>query len=153
MQAKQIKIAKEVNVLHIDPADLKRYWPLVEFMLVEGLKFDGNPCSIKDLRGEIEKGHNQLFMMFGSDDGESYKVFGVFVTRITKLPNFSQVEVILLKGVKRDLWQEQAAETIEGLAKKNNCKRIAVHGRPGWQSFLKGRGWKLNRYLYTKELN
>ena len=33
-------------------------------------------------------------MMFGSDDGEKYKVFGCFVTRIQQLPNFKQVEVI-----------------------------------------------------------
>ena len=41
-------------------------------------------------------------MMFGSDDGEKYKVFGVYVTRVTKLPNYNQMEVILLKGEKRE---------------------------------------------------
>ena len=91
-------------------------------------------------------------LMFGSDDGEQYKVFGVCVTRITALPNFNQCEVILLKGEKRDLWQEELAETIEAVAKENNCKRIAVHARPGWQPFLKTKGWGVKRYLYTKEI-
>ena len=40
-------------------------------------------------------------MMFGSDDGETMKVFGTCVTRITALPNYNQCEVILLKGEKR----------------------------------------------------
>jgi hypothetical protein len=152
MQAKQINIAKEVNVLHIDSNELNKYWPLVEFMLAEGLKYDGNPMSITHLKKEILANTLQLFMMFGSDDAKSYKVFGVFVTRINQLPNFKQIEVILLKGVKRELWQKQAAYTIENLAKNTGCKRIAVHGRPGWESFLKGQGWKVKRYLYTKEI-
>ena len=80
MQAKQIKIAKEVNVLHIEPKSVDRYWTLVEFMLKEGLKYDGHPMSINQLKKFILSGEYQLFMMFGSDDGESYKVFGVFVT-------------------------------------------------------------------------
>ena len=46
MQAKQIKIKKEVNVLHIDNNSLKKYWTLVEFMLKEGLKYDGNPFRV-----------------------------------------------------------------------------------------------------------
>ena len=89
--------------------------------------------------------------MFGSDDGKTVKVFGVFVTRITQLPNFKQVEVILLKGEKRELWQDEVAKGIEILAKQSGCKRIAVHARPGWEPFLKTRGWKVKRYLYTKE--
>ena len=44
------------------------------------------------------------------------------------------------------------ADTIETVAKENNCKRIAVHARPGWQSFLKTKGWGVKRYLYTKEI-
>ena len=41
---------------------------------------------------------------------------------------------------------------IENIAIQNDCKKIAVHGRPGWQSFLKGLGWEVKRYLYTKEI-
>ena len=95
----------------------------------------------------------QLHMMFGSDDGESYKVFGVCVTRIVALPNYKQCEVILLKGEKRNLWQDKLANKIESLAKETKCKRIAVHARPGWQPFLKTKGWDVKRYLYTKEIN
>ena len=151
MVARPIKIAKEVNVLHVEPKAVQKYWSLVEFMLKEGLKYDGYPMSIGHLKDTILKGENQLFMMFGSDDGESYKVFGVFVTRVTQLPNYKQAEVILLRGVKRDLWQKEAAEMIENFAIQHDCKKIAVHARPGWQPFLKTMGWQVKRYLYTKE--
>ena len=153
MLPKKKRIKKEVNVLYIAPNKIEEYWSLVNFMLREGLKYDGDPMSIKDLKDGLLNGAFQLFMMFGSDDGDKYKVFGVFVTRVSVLPNFKQCEVILLKGEKRELWQDEAAQAIENLAIQEDCKRIAVHARPGWQKFLKERDWEVKRYLYTKELN
>ena len=152
MQPNKIKINKKVEVLEVFPNLLDEYWLLVDFMLREGLKYDGDPMSINDLKSFIKEGKMQLFVMFGSDDGKQYKVFGVCVTRITALPNFNQCEVILLKGEKRELWQDDLANTIEGLAKSTQCKRVAVHARPGWQPFLKTKGWDVKRYLYTKEI-
>jgi hypothetical protein len=146
------QIRKEVNVLYIGQNKIEEYWNLVDFMLREGLKYDGNPMNIEDLKENLLDGSFQLFMMFGSDDGEKYKVFGVFVTRIMELPNFRQCEVILLKGEKRELWQDEAADAIENLAIQEDCKKIAVHARPGWKNFLKSKGLEVKRYLYTKEL-
>ena len=146
------KIKKEVSVLYIGQDKIEEYWSLVNFMLREGLKYDGNPMNIEDLKEGLLDGSYQLFMMFGSDDGEKYKVFGVFVTRIMELPNYKQCEVILLKGEKRELWQDEAADAIENLAIQEDCKKIAVHARPGWKNFLKNKQWEVKRYLYTKEL-
>jgi len=152
MQARKIKIKKEVGVLEIYPQTLDTYWDLCEFNLREGLKYDGDPMTIKDLKNCIMDNSMQLYLMFGSNDGRTYKVFGVCVTRIVLLPNFKQCEVILLKGEKRELWQNKLANQIEKLAKDTDCKRIAVHARPGWQPFLKTKGWEVKRYLYTKEI-
>jgi len=152
MEARKIKIKKEIEVLEVYPQTLDTYWDLCEFMLREGLRYDGDPMSIKDLKKCLEDSSMQLHLMFGSDDGEGYKVFGVCVTRIVALPNFKQCEVILLKGEKRNLWQNKLANKIELLAKETKCKRIAVHARPGWQPFLKTKGWEVKRYLYTKEI-
>ena len=150
LAAKTIK--KEVGVLFIEPKRIEEYWPLAEFMIKEGLQYDGNPMSVSEMKKRIKRGEYQLFLIVGSDDGDKYKVFGVFVTTVSTLPNFKQVEVLLLKGEKRELWQDEAADTIEDLAISEGCKKIAVHARPGWQQFLKGKEWKVKRYLYTKEL-
>ena len=37
--------------------------------MLKGLKYDGDPMSITDLKTMIKKGQSQLFIMFGSDDG------------------------------------------------------------------------------------
>ena len=152
MLAKKQNIKSGVDILWIKPKELDKYWSLVQFMIAEGLKFDGNPMDVKKIKHLIAIGEYQLFMMFGSDDGDKYKVFGCFVTRILGLPNFKQVEVILLRGEKRELWQENAARMIEKLGKENKCKRIAVLARPGWKNFLEPFGWKVKRNLYQKDL-
>jgi hypothetical protein len=150
LAAKTIK--KEVGVLFIEPKLIEEYWPLAEFMVKEGLKYDGDPMSVAEMKKRIKRGEYQLHIMVGSDDGDKYKVFGIFVTRIAILPNFNQVEVILLKGEKRELWQKEAAETIEHLAIQHDCKKIAVLARPGWKNFLEPWGWKVKRLMYQKEL-
>ena len=110
MLAKKQNIKQGVNILWIKPEELDKYWSLVHFMIAEGLKFDGNPMDVKKIKHLIETGEYQLFMMFGSDDGDKYKVFGCFITRILSLPNFKQVEVICLKEKKENFgkkkWQE-----------------------------------------------
>jgi hypothetical protein len=152
MLAKKQNIKQGVEILWIKPKELDRYWSLVQFMIAEGLQFDGNPMDISVMRKFIETGEYQLFMMFGSDDGEKHKVFGCFITRLLQLPKFKQVEVILLRGEKRELWQENAARMIEKVGKDNGCKRLAVLARPGWKNFLEPFGWKVKRYLYQKDL-
>jgi hypothetical protein len=152
MRAKPIEIKKEVNVLKIDPKEVDRYWSLVDFMVREGIKYDDDWVTVEEFKDFCKDGSLQLFMMFGSDDGLKHKVFGVFVTRIMVLPKFKQVEVVLLKGEQRELWQDEAAAMIEHLAVQEDCKRIAVFARKGWERFLNGKGWKTRRYLYTKEI-
>ncbi len=42
---------------------------------------------------------------------------------------------------------------IENFAIQHDCKKIAVHARPGWQNFFKTQKvGKVKRYLYTKEI-
>ena len=74
------------------------------------------------------------------------------MTRVTKLPNYKQVEVILLKGEKRELWQDEVEEMLGHIAIQNDCKKIALHARPKLAKFLGDKGYKVKRYLYTKEI-
>ena len=57
MRAKQIKIRKEVSVLYIHPKSVDEYWNLCEFNLREGLKYDGDPMSLAELKKRIKSWH------------------------------------------------------------------------------------------------
>ena len=51
LAAKTIK--KEVGVLFIEPKRIEEYWPLAEFMVKEGLQYDGNPMSVSEMKKEL----------------------------------------------------------------------------------------------------
>ena len=53
MEAKK-QIKRGVEVLEVYPKILDQYWNLCEFMLREGLKYDGDPMSIKELKEYIK---------------------------------------------------------------------------------------------------
>ena len=57
---KKIKLEKHVDVLEITPSIMDDYWLLVEFMLREGLRYDGNPMSIEHLKLLIKEGQNTI---------------------------------------------------------------------------------------------
>ena len=141
MEAKK-QIKQGVEVLEIYPKILDQYWNLCEFMLREGLKYDGNPMSIEDLKEYIKNDKAGLFMMFGSDDGVQYKVFGVCVGRIAELPNYSQYEIIICTGKRRELWEDNLVKEITNFAKLNKCKRMCIMARPGWEKVSKKWGWQ-----------
>ena len=55
MQLNKIKIEKQVDVLELFSSSIDEYWPLVDFMLREGLKYDGEPMTINHLKNCIKK--------------------------------------------------------------------------------------------------
>ena len=82
MQAEKLEqIEKKVSVLPIKPVDVDKCWPLVHFLIAEALKYSGQYADAHHIKEFLVKGEMNLFIMFGSDDGETNKVFGCCVTR------------------------------------------------------------------------
>ena len=151
MQAERL-IEKRVDVLHIHNTDVERFWPLVNFMVAESLKYSGGAYSAYHVKDSLIDGSMQLFLVFGSDDGLKQKVFGCLVTRITDQPNLRQLEGIILTGEKRELWQNEMVSMVEHFAIQNDCKRLCILARPGWSKIVKQYGWKVKNVELQKEL-
>ena len=58
------------------------------------------------------------------------------------LPNFNQYEILICTGKRRELWEDNLVRTITDFAKVNNCKRLSIMARPGWERVSKQWGWK-----------
>ena len=80
--------------------------------------------------------------VFGAAVTEENKVFGICVGRIGVLPNFNQYEILICTGKRRELWEDNLVRTITDFAKVNNCKRLSIMARPGWERVSKQWGWK-----------
>ena len=66
----------------------------------------------------------QLLYDVGSDDGVQYKVFGACSNKNHAVTKLSQVEVILLKGEKRERGKIMQADINESLARETNSKEL-----------------------------
>ena len=45
--------------------------------------------------------------MFGSDEFEENKVFGICIGQNRYMPNYNQYEIIICTGKRRELWEDQ----------------------------------------------
>jgi esterase/lipase superfamily enzyme len=95
----------------------------------------------------------QCWIMFGSDENEENKVFGIGITRISEMPNYSQLEIVICTGKRRDLWEDQFVDTITKFAKANGCKRLCIWARPGWEKVSKKWGWQKKHVQLEKWLD
>ena len=137
---KQIKPL--VSIIPIEPKDVERFWPLCEFMVAEALAFSGKYAESSWVYEELKKDNLQCWLMFGSDESEENKVFGICVGRIAELPNYLQYEILICTGKRRDLWEDTLVRCITDFAQQNNCKRMSIMARPGWEKVSKKWGWK-----------
>jgi esterase/lipase superfamily enzyme len=137
---KQIKPL--VSILPIEQKDIERFWPLAEFMVAEALVFSGKYADSSWVLEELKKNLMQCWIMFGSDESEESKVFGICVGQISELPNYSQYEIIICTGKRRDLWEDELIKNVTDFAQANKCKRLSIMARPGWEKVSKKWGWK-----------
>lgn len=143
MTAKRKKQIKPlVSILPLEPKDIEKFWPLAEFMVSEALQYSGKYADPKDILEWLKKDEMQCWIMFGSDENEENKVFGICIGRIGVMPNYNQYEIVICTGKRRDLWQDNLEAEIVKFAKANTCKRLSIMARPGWEKVTKQYGWK-----------
>lgn len=152
MQVEKI-IKKEIEVLPISPSQIDSVWPLCHFMIAEALQFSGKYAEPKDIKQLLLEGENQLFLIFGSDDGLENKVFGLATTRIFYNPNYPELQGLICTGKKMHLWEQKLIIMLEEFAKLNGCKRIKSLMRPGYKKVMPKYGYKIKHIEFEKELN
>ena len=154
MQAEKLhNIEKKVSVLPIKPTEIEKCWSLVHFLIAEALKFSGQYAEAHHIKELLIKGEMNLFIMFGSEDGDQYKVFGCCTTRLFDNPNYKELQGLICTGSRMHLWEKELIEVLETFAKLNNCKRITALMRPGYKKIMPKYGYKIKHYEFQKELN
>ena len=119
---KQIKPL--VSILPLEPKDVERFWPLAEFMVAEALAFSGKYADSAWVIDELKKDMMQCWIMFGSDEFEENKVFGICVGRIGIMPNYNQYEIVICTGKRRELWEDNLIKLVTDFARLTNVKEL-----------------------------
>ena len=152
MQAEKI-IKNNIEIIPISPNQVEEVWSLVHFMIAEAIKYSGGYAEASHIKDLLSTGENQLFLIFGSEEGENNKVFGVCTTRIFQNPNFSELQGLICTGTKMHLWENKLVHMLETFGKLNGCKRITALMRPGYKKVMPKYGYKIKHVQFEKELN
>ena len=64
-------------------------------MVSEALAFSGKYAESSWVYEQLQKDTMQCWIMFGSDEQEENKVFGICVGRIGEQPNYKQYEILI----------------------------------------------------------
>src|SRR5210317_644750 len=121
---KQIKPL--VSIIPIESKDVEKFWPLAEFMVAEALAFSGKWADSSYFYDELK----------------ANTVFGICIGQIQEQPNYKQYEIIICTGKRRELWEDNIVNEITNFAKLNDCKKLNIMARPGWEKVSKKWGWK-----------
>ena len=151
--AKTARLIKpKVSIVPVLPKDVSKYWPLAEFMIKEALQYSGQYADSKHFYELLLTDQMQLFIMFGNDEHEQNKVFGIAVTRIGVMPNYNQFEIVICTGTRRDIWEDNLIDHLTNFAKQNDCKRICVWAIRGWERISKKWGWEKKHVQLVKDI-
>ena len=137
---KQIKPL--VSILPLEPKDIGKFWPLSRIYGSGSISFFWKVCRIYLGMDELKKDTMQCWIMFGSDESEENKVFGICIGRIGVMPNYNQYEIVICTGKRRELWEDNLITAVTDFATANKCKRLSIMARPGWEKVSKKWGWK-----------
>jgi hypothetical protein len=126
----------------IQPAEINAVWEDVR-ALIEGAcattrgKFDAH-----DIKAGLLTGEDQLWIW------RTATAFAVGITRLANYPKQRVCTLRIVTGNNMEEWAEPCIKTIEKWAKANGCHAMEFQARPGWERFLRPRGYdKTHVYL------
>ena len=115
----------------------------------KALKFSGNHYNLDDVLKQLYEGKAQLWILW--NDKRKTKYQGCIVSKILERPNTKSLNLFIVTGQDRKLWQDKIT-TIEDFAKEKGCSHLETYARPGWSRILKKHNYKTTHYLLEKKL-
>lgn len=106
-------------------------WPLVRDLVDEACKMSGGGYSVADILRFVLQGKMQLWMTQKND-----AVQAVAITQVIDYPQFKVCHFMAVQGEGMKEWTH-LLEEIEIWARQNNCHKMLIAGRAGWERVLK----------------
>ena len=134
----------------IIPTDkIKEVENFVTDSIDKALKFSGNHYNLDDVLKQLYDGTAQLWILWNEKKKTKYQ--GCIVSKILERPNTKSLNLFIVTGRDRKLWQDKIT-TIEDFAKEKGCSHLETYARPGWSRILKKHNYKTTHYLLEKKL-
>ena len=132
--------------------EVDKVWIFVKDYIQNALDRSGGYADHEHIKDQIKKNLMQLWVVWSEKDK---KVYAVGVTELKQYPKYKTINFRILTGEKKDEWVK-FLEPIELWAKQEGVDKMEFYARPGWERFLKNKGYvkthvQLDKFIGDKK--
>ena len=132
--------------------EVDKVWILVKDYIQDALNRSGGYADHEHIKDQIKKNLMQLWVAWSEED---QKLYAVGVTELKEYPKYKTMNFRILTGERMDLWV-QYLEPMEQWAKQQGVDKMEFYARPGWEKFLKTKGYvkshiQLDKFIGDKK--
>ena len=128
--------------------EVDKVWIFVENYIQQALERSGGYADHLHIQDQIKKNLMQLWVAWSEQD---QKVYAVGVTELKQYPKYRTMNFRILTGERMELWTK-FLEPMEVWAKTQGVTKMEFYARPGWERFLKGKGYNKTHVQLDKFL-
>tara|TARA_A100001011_G_C14272151_1_gene827462 strand:- start:1434 stop:1862 length:429 start_codon:yes stop_codon:yes gene_type:complete len=132
--------------------EIDKVWIFVKDYIQKALDRSGGYADHEHIKDQIKNNLMQLWVAWSEED---QKVYAVGVTELKKYPKVKTMNFRILTGEKMNLWVKYL-EPMEEWAKQQGVDKMEFYSRPGWEKFLKTKGYvkshvQLDKFIGDKK--
>ncbi len=136
-------MSASVELACVDPAQVGRIWPHVSHVIRRAMA-RGGMGRFEDVERDVLGANAYLWLAI-----ESGSVLAAAVTQVTQDKDGRLCTIVACGGHDWARWGG-LIEGLENYARAENCRRMAIAGRPGWRRRLPD--YRLSKVVIRKEL-
>jgi len=141
-----------INLVGIPKDKVELSWNKVEQSVTEALIRSGGYANSNHFKQWCTEGKCQLWILWDVEEPiVEKKYYGVVITEVIQRPLQKCFYIRIMTGHHREKWQHLIKE-LEKFAYENDCDKMELIARPGWEKVLRNFRYKKSHVLLEKQL-
>jgi hypothetical protein len=141
-----------INLVGIPKDKVELSWNKVEQSVTEALIRSGGYANSNHFKEWCTEGKCQLWILWDVEEPiVEKKYYGVVITEVIQRPLQKCFYIRIMTGHHREKWQHLIKE-LEKFAYENDCDKMELIARPGWEKVLRNFRYKKSHILLEKQL-
>ena len=141
-----------INLVGIPKDKVELSWNKVEQSVTEALIRSGGYANSNHFKEWCTEGKCQLWILWDVEEPiVEKKYYGVVITEVIQRPLQKCFYIRIMTGHHREKWQH-LIKHLEKFAVDNNCDKMELIARPGWERVLRNFRYKKSHVLLEKQL-
>ena len=141
-----------INLVGIPKENVEASWSRVEQSVTEALIRSGGYANSNHFKEWCIDSKCQLWILWDAEEPiAEKKYYGVVITEVIQRPLQKCFYIRIMTGHHREKWQH-LVKHLEKFALDNNCDKMELIARPGWERVLRNFRYKKSHILLEKTL-